>query len=172
MPHPQCNWAPFSPHPLQHLLFIDFLMMVMEKEMAPHSSILAWRIPWTEEPGGLQSTGSKRVGHDWTTSFLLFTFILTDVRWYLIIVLMCISLIMSDVENLCMCLLAICMSYLEKCLFSSFSHLLIVLYVFQVLSCMNYFYILEISPFSVVSFAIIFSHFEGCLLFTLLCKSF
>ena len=36
----------------------------LEKEMANHSSILAWRIPWTEEPGGLQSTGSQRVGHD------------------------------------------------------------------------------------------------------------
>ena len=36
----------------------------LEKEMAPHSSILAWRIPWTEEPGGLQSTGSQRVGHN------------------------------------------------------------------------------------------------------------
>ena len=38
----------------------------LEKEMAAHSSILAWRIPWTEEPGGLQSTGSHRVGHDWS----------------------------------------------------------------------------------------------------------
>ena len=36
----------------------------LEKEMATHFSILAWRIPWTEEPGGLQSTGSQRVGHD------------------------------------------------------------------------------------------------------------
>ena len=36
----------------------------LEKEMATHSSILAWRIPWTEEPGGLQSTGSQRVKHD------------------------------------------------------------------------------------------------------------
>ena len=36
----------------------------MEKEMATHSSILAWKIPWTEEPGGLQSMGSQRVGHD------------------------------------------------------------------------------------------------------------
>ena len=36
----------------------------LEKEMATHSSILAWRIPWTEEPGGLQFTGSQRVGHD------------------------------------------------------------------------------------------------------------
>ena len=40
----------------------------LEKEMATHSSILAWRIPWTEEPGGLQSTGLQRVGHDWATS--------------------------------------------------------------------------------------------------------
>ena len=36
----------------------------MEKEIATHSSILAWRIPWTEDPGGLQSTGSQRIGHD------------------------------------------------------------------------------------------------------------
>ena len=36
----------------------------LEKEMAAHSSALAWRIPWTEEPGGLQATGSQRVGHD------------------------------------------------------------------------------------------------------------
>ena len=40
----------------------------MEKEMATHSSTLAWKIPWTEEPGGLQSMGSWRVGHDWATS--------------------------------------------------------------------------------------------------------
>ena len=41
--------------------------------MAPHSSTLAWKIPWTEEPGGLQSTGSLRVGHDRATSLSLFT---------------------------------------------------------------------------------------------------
>ena len=40
----------------------------LEKEMATHSSILAWRIPWTEEPGGLQSMGSQRVGHNWVTN--------------------------------------------------------------------------------------------------------
>ena len=40
----------------------------LEKGMATHGSILAWRIPWTEEPGGLQSMGLKRVGHDWATS--------------------------------------------------------------------------------------------------------
>ena len=40
----------------------------LEKETATHSSILAWRIPWTEEPGGLQSMGLRRVGHDWITN--------------------------------------------------------------------------------------------------------
>ena len=45
-----------------------------EKAMAPHSSTLAWKIPWTEEPGGLQAMGSLRVGHDWATSLSLFTF--------------------------------------------------------------------------------------------------
>ena len=40
----------------------------LEKEMATHSSIFAWKIPWTEEPGGLQSLGSQRVGHDWATN--------------------------------------------------------------------------------------------------------
>ena len=48
----------------------------LEKEMATHSSILAWKIPWTEEPGRLQSTGSKRVGHDWATSLLWFLLLL------------------------------------------------------------------------------------------------
>ena len=42
--------------------------------MAPHSSTLAWKIPWTEEPGRLQSMGSLRVGHNWATSLSLFTF--------------------------------------------------------------------------------------------------
>ena len=47
----------------------------LEKEMTTHPSILAWRIPWMEEPGGLQSTGSQRVRHDWVTSLFLKCFI-------------------------------------------------------------------------------------------------
>ena len=49
---------------LIHFEFIFVYGDRTEKEMATHSSILAWRIPWTEEPGGLQSTGLQRVGHD------------------------------------------------------------------------------------------------------------
>ena len=54
---------------------------LLEKAMAPHSSTLTWKIPWAEKPGGLQSMGSRRVGHDWTTSLSLFTFMHWRRKW-------------------------------------------------------------------------------------------
>ena len=63
-----CPFTSLKPLTLLVLLLLITISPLWEKEMATHSSTLAWRIPWREEPGGLQSTGSQRVGHDWTTS--------------------------------------------------------------------------------------------------------
>ena len=62
-------------------LICGVLACFSEKAMAPHSSTLAWKIPWTEEPGELQSMGSLRVGQDWATSLSLFTFMHWRRKW-------------------------------------------------------------------------------------------
>ena len=59
----------------------DVSVANIKLKMPTHSSTLAWKIPWVEEPGGLQSMGSLRVGHDWASSLSLFTFMHWRRKW-------------------------------------------------------------------------------------------
>ena len=70
-----------SPPELIPVCSIDTESIRIRTAMATHSNTLAWKIPWTEEPGGLQSMGSLRVGHDWATSLSLFTFMHWRRKW-------------------------------------------------------------------------------------------
>ena len=75
------NSGKFGVKKVQREYFLQYSQSVMEKAMATHSSTLAWKIPWTEEPGRLQSMGSLRVGHNWATSLSLFTFLHWRRKW-------------------------------------------------------------------------------------------
>ena len=79
--HKESDTTDFTIHYIIYLIYICVCIYILEKAMAPHSSTLAWKIPWTEEPGRLQSMGLLRVGHDWVTSLSLFTFMHWRRKW-------------------------------------------------------------------------------------------
>ena len=76
------QWKCRKPEEMRRRFGIQCLQS-SEKAMAPHSSTLAWKIPWTEEPGRLQSMRSLKVGHDWETSLSLFSFMHWRRKWQL-----------------------------------------------------------------------------------------
>ena len=76
------KWPLWQVKPLFSLGGLSYIFYVFfTSSSAPHSSTLAWKIPWMEEPGRLQSMGSLRVGHDWATSLSLFTFMHWRRKW-------------------------------------------------------------------------------------------
>ena len=79
---PLSNWACITVRQVKLDMVIKQSCCAGQKVMAPHSSTLAWKIPWTEEPGRLQSMGSWRVGHNWATSLSLFTFMHWRRKWH------------------------------------------------------------------------------------------
>ena len=117
----------------------------LEKQMAVHSRTIAWKIPWTEEPGRLQSMGLQRVGHAWAAS-LNFSCV---VAWYILI---SISLVTSDAEHAFISLMAFHILSLVRCLF-------------------RFLCVLDNSPLSGMSFANMFCQSVVCL-FVLLALSF